>query len=619
MSSFVGREDDISALAKLVSDSPLVTLTGPAGVGKTRLALEVGEEIHDEFPDGVWFCELAPVGDQSAVGHAVATALGVPPQQGMTAVESIIDALRGRRMLVILDNCEHVLDAALHLVESLESSAASVAIMATSREPLGAEHGHVWPVRSLEASAEGLDLFIARAKGVDQTFTATAEQRGMIEEICRRLDGNPLAIELAAARTRSMSVHEINARLDSRLRLLQHPRPGAEERHQTLRAAVQWSYDLLSDDEKALFDRLSVFTGQFDIAAAEAICTDADLVNEADVVDLLASLVEKSMLQADRSGEVTSFTLLEAFRQFGEERLIDRDELPQRRSLHLRAYTERVAAHQSNYESEHWSAAKASFAFDWDQIRAAAGWATATEDAEGFCDLVPRLHFISVHTARYEVGGWLRRANETMDLSAAAYGLYAWMVSFQGDHEESERLGLAGVRAGSHLGSDPGVGLTWHVIKNVRSRMGDTTGEAEAVAKLREANARDPSPYRAALVGAGGVYPESSSTQTAAVVKKIVQVSAGLQNEPLQAIVHFNIGVGFLRAKRYEDAELHLKQGVQFARISKSAHVEGGVLSALAEAYSIRRNPAAGAAFQDALRCAWGSRDWRIGAQVLSS
>lgn len=619
LSSFVGREDDISALAEEVMSAGLVTLTGPAGVGKTRLALKVAEEVRDQFPDGAWFCELAPVGDSRTVGHAVAAALGLPLQQGMTAVESVVDILRGSRMLVVLDNCEHLLGAVLDLVQAITSGAATVTILATSREPLGLQGECVSPVRSLDAVTEGAELFHSRAESADSTFAATVRLRPIVADICRRLDGNPLAIELAAARTRSMSVHEISARLGDRLRLLQRPERDEPERHQTLRAAVQWSHDLLSEVEKALFGRLSVFTGRFDFAAAEAVCSDANMVHAADVVDLLTSLVEKSMLQADRSGEVTSFTLLEAFRQFGEERLIDRDELRYRQGVHLRTYAERIATHQRSFESENWSAAMEAYEFDWDQIRTAAGWATANEDAKSFCDLIPRLHFFSVLTARYEVGEWLRRADETMELNADAYSLYAWMASFQGEHAESERLGLEGVRAGLQSGGDPGAGLLWYVIKNVRARMGDTDGEAEATDELRKANEHDPSPFRAALVGSGGIYPGASPAQAAAIVKNIVQISAGLRNEPLQAVVHFNIGIGFLRAKRYEDAELQLKQGVEFARASGAVHVEGGVLSALAAAYAAQGRAEAGSAFQAAIRRAWENRDWRTIAQALSS
>ena len=208
----------------IISDAGLVTLTGVGGVGKTRLSIEIAGRVRDQFPDGLWFCELAPVGDPEMVGNAVASALEVPLQQGMTAVESVVDALKDRQMLVVLDNCEHVLGAAGKLLQAVTAGTASVSVLATSREPLGLQGEHVWSVRSLDAGSEATELFVDRAHSTDMTFEASDSQLETISVICRRLDGVPLAIELAAARTRSMSVADIDGRLDDRFRLLRGAR-----------------------------------------------------------------------------------------------------------------------------------------------------------------------------------------------------------------------------------------------------------------------------------------------------------------------------------------------------------------------------------------------------------
>ena len=248
----------------------LVTLTGVGGVGKTRLALEVAGRLVDEFPDGVWFFELAAVTDPAAVPDAVAAVLGITQQPGRSVAESVAAALEGRVRLLVFDNCEHVLDAAADLIEAILAASATTKIVATSREGLGIADERLWPVPSLDVGA-GVDsaavaLFVERAQHVSPRFTVGEDgEAAAVVEICRRLDGIPLAIELAASRMASMTASEVRDRLDQRFRLLVGSRRGLE-RHQTLRHAVAWSYDLLDEPEKALLDRCSVFAGGFDLA-----------------------------------------------------------------------------------------------------------------------------------------------------------------------------------------------------------------------------------------------------------------------------------------------------------------------------------------------------------------
>ena len=273
--SLIGRESEVAELQAAVKAHRLVTLTGVGGVGKTRLATEVAARLVDECPDGVWFFELAAVADPAAVPDAVAAVLGITQQPEKSVSESVAAALEGRVRLLVLDNCEHVRDAAADLVEAILAQSATVRVLATSREGLGVADEQLWLVPSLDVAA-GIDsaavnLFVERAHSVASRFSLA--QRGeadAVVEICRRLDGIPLAIELAASRMASMTAGEVRDRLDQRFRLLVGSRRGLE-RHHTLRHAVAWSYDLLDDTEKALLERCSVFAGGFDLQSACAV------------------------------------------------------------------------------------------------------------------------------------------------------------------------------------------------------------------------------------------------------------------------------------------------------------------------------------------------------------
>src|SRR5277367_750266 len=303
--SFIGRESEAGEVQAAVKAHRLVTLTGVGGVGKTRLALEVAERLHDEFPDGVWVFELAAVADPAAVPDAVAAVLGITQQPDKSVSESVAAALEGRVRLLVLDNCEHVLDAAADLGEAILAHSATVKIVATSREGLGIADERLWPVPSLDVGA-GVDsaavsLFVERAQHVSPRFTvADDDAAGAVVEICRRLDGIPLAIELAASRMAAMTAGEVRDRLDQRLRLLVGSRR-ALERHHTLRHAVAWSYELLDDTEKALLDRCSVFAGGFDLHSACAVAGSPDAPDAPDApddfatLDLMDALVRKSL------------------------------------------------------------------------------------------------------------------------------------------------------------------------------------------------------------------------------------------------------------------------------------------------------------------------------------
>src|SRR4051794_18893661 len=295
--SFVGREADVAEVQAALKAHRLVTLTGVGGVGKTRLALEVASRAVNDFTDGVFVIELAPVGDPGAVPDVVAATMGITQQPGLSMAESIGRVLEDHSRLLVFDNCEHVIDAAADTIEAIFAHSLTVAVLVTSREGLRLSDEQLWPVPSLDvragADSAAATLFVDRARAVSPGVSMTApEDVATVVEICHRLDGIPLAIELAASRVMSMTVAEIRDRLDDRYRLLVGSRRGLE-RHQTLRHAVQWSYDLLADDEKVLLARCSVFAGGFDLADACAATASED---ELGTLDLLDALVRKSLL-----------------------------------------------------------------------------------------------------------------------------------------------------------------------------------------------------------------------------------------------------------------------------------------------------------------------------------
>ena len=383
--SLIGREKELDEVAAALKAHQVVTLTGVGGVGKTRLALEVAGRLHDEFPDGVWVFELAPVADPAAVPDAVAGVLGVFQQPGKSVSESVAAALEGRVRLLVFDNCEHVRDAAADLVEAILAHSATVKIVATSREGLGVADEQLWLVPSLDVGA-GIDsaavtLFVERAHSVASRFSvATPDEAAAVVEICRRLDGIPLAIELAASRMASMTASEVRDRLDQRLRLLVGSRR-ALERHHTLRHAVAWSYDLLDEPEKGLLDRCSVFAGGFDLHSACAVAGSEDL-DEYATLDLLDALVRKSLLVADRSAGRTRFAMLETIRQFAEEQLVAGGEASEIRAAHSRYFAGREADILALWDSPRQRDAHDWFSIELANLRAAFRWAADHGDLD---------------------------------------------------------------------------------------------------------------------------------------------------------------------------------------------------------------------------------------------
>ncbi|MGI8791918.1 MAG: adenylate/guanylate cyclase domain-containing protein [Acidimicrobiales bacterium] len=320
-----GRSAELHELEEMVREAQLVTLVGPGGVGKTRLAVELGRRLIGAFEDGVWLTELAVSSGEPAAVAALASALNCPARPGLAPLASLCQGLRDRRLLVVLDNCEHLTDSVANIVDQLLEDAPGVTVLATSREPLGIDGERVWAVPALSAAgpdekdgsgaSPAVQLFADRARTAGGAIEGSDANIEMIGRICSELDGLPLAIELAAARTKILSLEQILERIGSRLALLGRTRGRAPDRQSTLRGAIAWSFDLLDEDEQAVFRRLAVFAGSFTLGAAEA-AVDASMA--ASTIDIIESLVEKSLVTANRG----RFSLLETIREFATEQLV---------------------------------------------------------------------------------------------------------------------------------------------------------------------------------------------------------------------------------------------------------------------------------------------------------
>jgi predicted ATPase/class 3 adenylate cyclase/DNA-binding CsgD family transcriptional regulator len=372
LTSFIGRQKELAELRQFLAENRLVTLTGVGGTGKTRLATQVAIELASDFPDGAWYVDLAPISVPELVPTTVARALGLTDQPGHPTMDTLQRFLGGRELFMVLDNCEHLIEASASLIAELLSNCPGLTLLTTSREPLGVSGEVTWGVPSLSLSDEAITLFDDRARRARPDFRVGADNIEAVTEICRRLDGLPLAIELAAARIRALSVNDIVASLHDRFRLLTGGARTVVRRQQTLRASVDWSHALLSDSERIMFRRLAVFVGGFDLDAAHAVA-DADTSERYQVLDQLTLLVDKSLVVAEDSTVGTRYRLLETVRQYALEKLGEAGDAADVRDRHRDHYAAMAAAldtppdadyerHLSHVESE------------ISNLRAAFGW-----------------------------------------------------------------------------------------------------------------------------------------------------------------------------------------------------------------------------------------------------
>ena len=384
-SDLIGRGGEIAAIIRLVTDHRLVTLTGLGGIGKTRLAIEVARQLEPRFADGVWIAELAPLTDAGLVPPTVAAALGLELASGVISPARVAEALGPKHLLLVLDNCEHVIDAAAAMVEALVRASPTACVIATSREPLRAESERVYPVPPLDVPGEdtpamedvlrhsAVALFFARAQAADPAFAPDRGAAAVISSICRHLDGIPLAIELAAARAASLGLQPLASRLDDRFSFLTGGRRTALERHQTLRAAFDWSYELLSERDRSILRCLSIFAGSFSLGAASAVVA-SDELPASEAVDGLADLATKSLITADVSSPLVRYRLLETTRAYAIEKLAQAGEFAQAARRHAEFYRDLCAQAAAEWQTRSATEWQADYGTQIGNVRTALDW-----------------------------------------------------------------------------------------------------------------------------------------------------------------------------------------------------------------------------------------------------
>jgi predicted ATPase len=510
--SFVGRSEEVRELSAALGRAPLVTVTGVGGVGKTRLAVQVAAELLPVFVDGAWLCELAAAGDADTLAQVVASALGVAQRAGRSLERSIVEFLRSSRLLLVLDNCEHLLDPSGRLAAAILAGCPGVQVLATSREALAVPGEQVWPLRSLALPdpAGGVDavaasgsgrLFCERAAAARPDFALTEVNVAAVVEVCRRLDGIPLAIELAAARVAAMTPAEIAGLLGERFRLLTGGRRTAVERHQTLRAVVDWSYGLLSETERVIFDRLAVFSGGFSLAAATGVVT-GDSVEAWDVVDAVGGLAAKSMVVAEPgAGQYTRYQLLETLRQYGRERLDqhgDTDRWRRRHARYFAAFAAEVARGLRGREEVAW---RGRLLGDLDNLRSAVVWGLESGDKEDEQTAVAIVAWLAWEstTLATGIGRWAEQALPALGRSAPGYrnavlGAAAVVAVYRGDFDASERRARAAVEEGYPL-DDPSPGLASLYLAGQLLFQGRSDGAHYLEAADEAIQARDDAEY----------------------------------------------------------------------------------------------------------------------------
>ena len=488
VTSFVGRSGELRAVAQALAASRLVTLTGVGGVGKTRLSIEVARRMAGDYPDGCWFCDLAPAWDENAVLRIIAAVLGVAPRPGLSVAAGVIEYCQARQMLLVLDNCEQVLDPVAQITGALLRDCPGVRILATSREGLDAEGEQIFTLGTLPMG-DSVRLFADRATAVQRGFQLDSASAQAAGEITRRLDGIPLAVELAAARTAALPVTQVAALLDERFQLLTGGRRTSPARHQTLRAAIDWSYGLLTGREQRIFDSLAVFAGSFGPDAVAAV-TGAE-AGTWNVLDTLAGLVAKSMLIPDQIlGAEARYRLLETLREYGLEHLRQRGDLDAVQRRHARyyaAFAEQAGTALAGPDELSW---RPRLRAEQDNLHAAVSWALGSDspdDGESAVAIAASLAAYTLFDAAGGIASLVARTAERAQTSSPGERIdilgAAAFDAFQnrGDVQLAERLAHDALRDGVSPGH-PGTGAYSALIMS----QAFTGRDAEARATLRE-------------------------------------------------------------------------------------------------------------------------------------
>ncbi|WP_019874871.1 BTAD domain-containing putative transcriptional regulator [Sporichthya polymorpha] len=596
--SFIGRGAEVEAVREALAKAPLVTITGPGGVGKSRLALQAAARDRDAAPDGVWLCELAPLSDGSPIGHAVAAALGIRQRAGLSIEERVVEYLSTRRLLLILDNCEHVLDSAAALAARLLAHCPDVSVLATSRERLGVDGEQVWPVPALSA-ADAAELFAHRARAQRPDFPADdPDVAAAVTGICGRLDGLPLAIELAAARTGAMSAVEIAERLDAGGLLSGGPR-AAEPRHRSLDAAIGWSYDLLAPPERDLFRRLSVFAGGFDLEAAHGVCGQPG-GSDLHTLDALTALVDRSMVVTNGATRRTRYRVLETLRAFGRDRIREDGaaaDLARRHAEYYADLANRAARGAHGPAEREWIERVLP---DSDNFRVAFGYAERTGDADLALRIVAATPEVLHVRVGFESGEWAERA---LSFADPAHPLYVVAVGAAA-RAAWNKGALGRARAPAGLAEDrvpaPGTARVAYAV-DVRADVALVEGDAEFARRHYEAEcarARETGEpvrlvwtlYYLAVCSAVLRNPEAGRV----AAEESVEVAERCGNPTARSMGQYALGL----VQKKSEPQLALARFDEAARLAAEVHNfwwEGIALMEAAATRGVHGDPAAAA------------------------
>lgn len=597
LTSFIGRERELNEVRKLLSTTRMLNLTGAGGVGKTRLALQAAGDLIETYTDGVWFVDLSSITDAATIGPAVASALALREQPGREIADTIIDHLRGAKALLVLDNCEHLVDDVTSFASTLLRTCVELGIVATTREPLRVTGATSWAVPAMSVpdervsteelgQYESVRLFSERAALVRPDFALTHETGPIVARLCRRLDGVPLAIELAAAAVRALSPSEIDARLDDRFRILTGGGPDVP-RHETLRATVDWSYQLLSEIEKTLLRRLSVFAG-FTLEAAEDVCS-AEPLDRDRIVELVTALVAKSLLVTDEFEDTTRYALLETIREYAAEKLVESGEesdVAGRHLVHFAGYAERT---QDAIDSPELPSVLGALDADHDNFRRALRYGVVRRPAEALSLATSLRTFWSIRGHWSDGRRWLDQtlaAGNDLPADARSRGLVAIgaLAQDQGDLRSARQFFEESLKLSRSVEDEAGVATAAIRLAGVLHALGDRDEARLLFTEGLELGRRaeDDRSTAAALNGLGIIAASAGDNVTAVPLYEesvLIARRAGMRRWMASTLC--NLGMATLQRGDTDRAETCFREALQIARESADKSLTAVALNSL--------------------------------------
>lgn len=637
--SFVGRDHDVKGIASSLAGARLVTLYGPGGAGKTRLSTEVAGLLRDDHPDGTWLVELAPIRDGRRVLNEVATTLGLRPEADAPIIESIGDFIGDRQVLLVIDNCEHLIDEVAKGIRALLRGSPNLRVLATSREPLRVSGEVLWPVGPLAAPPPDLDeieailgyesvqLFVDRAQQADPFFRIEGDAAPAVAAICRGLDGLPLALELAAARVATLDVAEIAQRLESRFRLLDRGFRGELEHHQTLRAVIDWSFELLDDAQRTGFIRLGTFAGRFRADAATAVAAGAG-IDPQDVPPLLDDLVDRSLLTVSEASDAYRYGFLETVREYASERLVESSEEDVVRERHLQwaisvaemAETKLAGAESADFirrlEADH------------DDLRAALGWSLKTgRDVEALRLACALGDFWSTRGYYREGRAWLERAmaglHDDLELTARAQLALARLAVDEGEYDDALDLLTRSLEIARRAGYQRGEGRVLNLLGTISGLRGDhSTAHERFEAALASAVSAGDDRFAASCLSnlASTFFVAGEADRAIAALEESLALSRTAADEQGEARALANLGFVAMQGGDDAVAKSRFERAVSLLRHAGNKRDQARIMNMLGtlEVRSGRDASAARSVFEESLALAEDVGDRRMTATSLS-